>query len=134
MALCVNVGLLCINIGIHILGSFSVCCSVNPFLKMSVTCQLQTRPDSKCVAVCCGVLRCVVACCSVLQCVAVADKARLEVCCSVLQCVAVCCSVLQRVAVCCSVLQCVAVADNARLEVRYRVGDKLLQIVAVGCR
>jgi len=40
-----------------------------------------SRTNSVCVAVCCGVLQCVAVCCSVLQCVAV--------CCSVLQCAAV---------------------------------------------
>jgi len=44
-------------------------------------------------------------------------KARIAVCCSVLQCVAVCCSVLQCVAVCCSVLQCVDRSRTSRHEI-----------------
>ena len=63
--------------------------------------------------------------------VSVADKARLEVCCSVLRCVAVCCSVLQCVAVCCSALRC-----NKSQKMRV-VGDStwcmVLQRVAVCC-
>jgi len=56
------------------------------------------------VVLCCSVLQCVAVCCSVILDDASAGYSEQNPCCSVLQCVAMCGSVLQCVTLCCSVI------------------------------